>query len=594
MCGLSCIVDQNTKPVSKKEIQAMSSLVRHRGGDDNGIFMDKHIGLAHQRLAIIDLDKAAGQPMTFGQYSIIHNGEIYNYVELREALILKGYSFTTSSDTEVIIWAYAHWGKACVEQFRGMWSFIIYDKHEQILFCSRDRFGIKPLYYANVGDRFCLFSEIKQLKAFEDWKAVLNKKVAIEFLAFAYHDHSDETFFEGVLQVPKGNNLIYDLKTNAFTLQQYYHLNEFGDYSKKDFNVSKIEFERLMKASVELHLRADVPQGFTLSGGMDSSSIVGVARDLDREKELHSVSAVFSYKDIDESKYINKVAKLNSVDTRFVYSNFKEMLRLIDEVTYHQDEPVASASVIAQYLVFRMAKYNDLKVMLSGQGADEILSGYERFYGVYFKSLFRKSPLKAMVNMSRFLWHHNMGVKQIRARLHSRKQKNHSVYPNWLNVTDLSVNQLSSSKALDSQRAISLDMIYGNGLSALLHYEDRNSMAFSVESRVPFLDHHLVEFCMQLPEKYKIHHTKRKYILRESMKPYLPESVYKRYDKLGFATPQESWLKENDDMVSKMIKQTVEENPTIFNEQALHITDTQAIWRVLAFGRWVRVFEVEA
>ncbi len=596
MCGITGIVNQSNNPVDLEELRSANDLVSHRGPDGNGIYRDTNFALGHRRLAVIDLSEKGKQPMEYRGNIIIYNGEIYNYLELKEELKKWGYAFRSETDTEVILAAYDYWGEGCVNHFNGMWAFAIFDKKKNRLFCSRDRFGIKPFYYTLIDDKFCFASEIKQFTAITGWEAKMNQTRAYEFLVFGYHDHTNETFFKGVFQLKKGHNLVYNLDDHTFSFNCYYKL-PITFNTQISFNGAKEKFRKLFIDSIRLRLRSDVKVGSALSGGLDSSSVVGVINQIlkgeNKTKKQEAVSACFPGFEKDESLWIDEVVNKNRIKSHKVFPSFETLFDDLKRITWHQDEPIVGAGVIAQYHVFKTAKENGIKVMLDGQGADEILAGYEKFYLPNFKTLLKENPFRAILELFQFFKIHNIGPLAAFKAVDSFFKKKKKIKPDWLSSSfKIPAEELFIRSTDDTVQNTSINLLYEMGLSILLHYEDRNSLASSVESRLPFLDYRLVEFCLSLPDFFKINKAKRKYILRESMKKSLPEAVYKRFDKLGFATPQELWMKQFKTVFDEELKKAIKTSNGIINDKILESEDIDLVWRVIAFGKWVEAFNV--
>jgi asparagine synthase (glutamine-hydrolysing) len=606
MCGITGIIQQNKIAIMPSDLEQMNQLIQHRGPDDSGSFIHQSVGLAHRRLSILDASQKGHQPMKFQHLTITFNGEIYNFLELKQELTTAGFNFSTATDTEVILKAYSYWGEDCVQHFNGMWAFAILDTKRKELFCSRDRFGIKPLYYSVIDEKFCLASEIKQFTAIQNWQPTLNDQRAYEFLTYGWHNHTAETFFKDVFQLPQGCNLTYNLYTHQYTIKKYYHLKDRlqpSSYAKLSEKEAVHQFQNLFTDAVRLRQRADVKTGSALSGGLDSSSIVATIHErLNKNQKIQeTVSACFEDKRFDESEYIDAVATETKIKAHKVYPEAAQLWELLKKIIWHQDEPMASASSFAQYLVFEKAAKEGLKVMLDGQGADEILAGYDKFYAPHFKKLLLKKPLAAFKEFIQYFRLHDIFFRQIWQAAKPKTALDLSSYfhPSFQKNSD-SIFQRSPD---DSVQNCSLNMLKEVGLPVLLHYEDRNSMAHSVESRVPFLDYRLVEFSLSLPNHFKIKDGKRKYILRESMKDILPSKVYNRYDKMGFVTPQEIWMEENSAFILEKISDFLQKNTGIFTQHILAFATAVFekkerhqygfIWRILTFVLWMQVFEVK-
>ena len=386
MCGISGIIS-STGDLSK--IYSMNELIAHRGPDGSGYFFGDYISLGHRRLAIVDLSDSGHQPMSYlERYVIVYNGEVYNHIELRADLLKLGYTFNGKSDTEVILAAYDAWGVGCVNFFNGMWAFAIYDQLKKTVFCSRDRFGIKPLYFSQLDDVFAFGSEIKQLLGFQT-KIQVNNKVLVDFLVTGLSEHTNETFFEGIFTLPGGHNLVFDLSSFSYQIFKWYQMKD--DESLR--NLSEVEAVEAYRSgfvsSIEFRLRSDVLVGTCLSGGLDSSSDAAVAAQKFnassgiRFKGIHVKS---SEVESDESRFASMVADYNEIDLTVLTPTVEDFKKVIDEVIYCQEEPFPDTSIFMQYFV-KKARELGCVVMLDGQGCDETLLGYERCYPAYFLSL---------------------------------------------------------------------------------------------------------------------------------------------------------------------------------------------------------------
>jgi asparagine synthase (glutamine-hydrolysing) len=617
MCGISIIINRSNNSIDRAHIEAMTDIIAHRGPDNSGYYFGRNFAFGHRRLAIIDLSPLGHQPMHYlDRYTIVANGEIYNYLELRDELRRHGYRFRSQSDTEVTLAAYDQWGEECVSRFNGMWAFAIHDREKETIFCSRDRFGIKPFYYSEIGGAIVFASEIKQFTAIDGWRARLNKKRAYEFLIYGIRNHSDETLFDGVRQLPAGHNLTYDLRIHNHSIRKWYDLKDKRNRRKPDFETAKREFTDLFTDTVRLRLRSDVKVGSCLSGGLDSSSIVCVVNHLLREQNAHgkqeTVSSCFDISRYDEQKYIDAVAARTEVVSHRVFPRFDDLFSKLDKITWHQDEPFVSTSIFAQWEVFKAAGENRITVMLDGQGADELLGGYHIFYGKYLAGILSRGRIFRLKRETKRLRElQDYSIRQIVRSILG------NLPPNFLRKTARKINSNEISRAVrrdgmpDSSefwqaptrtmREESLAEIEFTHLPILLHYEDRNSMAHSIESRVPFLDYRLAEFALNLPDEYKIKNAAAKHILRESLREAIPESILNRRDKMGFVTPEEVWLKQNGTSFRKELEDTIRSSNGLINRNILDILDavTQGkrpfdftIWRFIAFGRWLKVFDV--
>jgi len=614
MCGIAGLFNNHSE-IDPGHLNAMRDIVSHRGPDGKGSILFGNIsspkvrdtgpvfgGLAHRRLAIIDLSDNAKQPMTTkdGRYWITYNGEIYNHIEVRDCLKMKGYHFVSKSDTEVILYAYNEWGVDCLERFRGMFAFAIVDLYQSKLFLARDRFGIKPLYYwiAPSGS-FAFGSEIKQFTVLPEWKAVLNYSRAKDYLETGTTDHTSETMFQGVSQLIGGHYIMIPLaRIKDIYPKQWFFLQKQNFIGSYQF--ASEQFSNLFEDSVRVHLRADVDVGSCLSGGLDSSSIVcQMNKILYRENYSYrqkTFSACSEFPEVDERFYIDKVIEHVDVDPHYVYPGISHLIKDMSKIIWHQDEPFGSSSIFAQWCVFEKAHQHGIKVILDGQGADEYLLGYHSFFNVHQANVFRN-----LFFINWMLDRYSMKKKgyPVMPLQHFIKQN----IPHNLRILLKRLigkpNYDLSDHGYTSVEAYSRDLILKMSLPMLLRYEDRNSMAHHIEARVPFVDHPLLNFGYNLPVHYKLHRAITKRPLRTEL---LPKIIRNRYDKIGFATPEPYWFCEHSPnffigMIDKAHKQSLG-----FISQK-HILQAKEIimqnqpfsflpWRVINFGEWIKTFKV--
>ena len=543
MCGIAGQYCYHGGTPDAGLLTRMSERLAHRGPDGEGTYIAGNIALAHRRLAIIDLSPDASQPMTSedGSLWLVYNGEIYNFLELRKELIAKGHRFHSKSDSEVILHAYEEWGAGCLARFNGMWAFALWDEKRQELFCARDRFGIKPFYYTQVGGTFLFASEIKALLAHPDAGKSPDDEMLGAYLAWGVLDHSEKTMFTGIFQLKPAHALVVT-REGCEPPFRYWDLKVNPDIS---FNREKVDaaahLRTLLEDSTRIHLRSDVPIGTCLSGGIDSSMLTVLINNLIRDEAPQSVgtrqktfSAVFSDKRFDESRYIDEVVSATGVDAERTEPTPDQLWEDIDRLVYIQDEPFGSLSIYAQYCVMQIAN-KKVKVVLDGQGADELLGGYLAYQGSYISGLTRKfywgTALAEMIGSARH--HRGFFTNAVRQILARKKRR----------------NLLKCAPPVIDRYRGSLDEVLSHELTstnlpALLHYEDRNSMAFSIESRVPYLDLHVVEYIASLPLSQKIKNGVTKVVLRKAARGLIPESIRCRMDKMGFVTPEEVWMKE--------------------------------------------------
>ena len=484
------------------------------------------VALAHRRLAILDVSEAGTQPMSGaeGRVWITYNGEIYNYIELRTELEQKGFRFETGTDTEVVLNAYVHWGADCVSRFNGIWAFAILDLRQRSLFCSRDRFGVKPFNYIFEKDgKFVFGSELKQLLPFV--QPQVNEQAVYEFLTAGSFDHSADTFFKGVCRLSPGHNLTIDLSTGTRKLVKYYM-----PVIELDADISPAsaahQFETLLSDSVRLQLRSDVSVGSCLSGGLDSTALVCLARDLIVAAggcvEQHAFSSHFDDPEANEREYMDAAIAASGVVSHIIEPTSDELMKDLGKLVWHQDEPFGSTSIFAQWRVYEAVHQAGIKVMLDGQGADEQLGGYLSFASLYFAELAAKGEwLRLLRETRRFAQNQNTswrGSLPLPGWLKGSRASDLAQF-NWLrpefgerHAADSEYSRFIQSGPFGAEEKLNnlcYAMVFHNNIPALLRYEDRNSMAWSVEARVPFLDHRLVEFVLSLPSSLKIR--KREY-----------------------------------------------------------------------------------
>jgi asparagine synthase (glutamine-hydrolysing) len=543
MCGIAGQYCFNETAPDTKLLSVMSERLAHRGPDGEGVHISGPVALAHRRLAIIDLSDEGLQPMTSedGTLWLVFNGEIYNFVELREELIEKGHRFHSRSDTEVILHAYEEWGHACLNRFNGMWAFALWDGPRQELFCARDRFGIKPFYYAHAGDSFLFASEIKALLAHPEVGTTPDDATLGTFLAWGVLDHSGRTMFDGILQLRPAHAMVVT-NDGAQPPFRYWNVkvNEAICSAIPDAEVAA-KLRSLLHDATNIHLRSDVAIGTCLSGGIDSSALTAIINGLIREEAPASVGArqktfsvVFSDKRFDESRYIDEIVAATGVDAHRVEPSPETLWDDIDRLVYMQDEPFGSLSIYAQYCVMRLAR-EQVKVVLDGQGADELLAGYLAYQGSYIGGLLRSFHLlTGCREIIGSLTHHRGFFHSSLQQLFVRKARRA-----LLKCIAPPVNRYGGRL-----EEVLFRELTSTNLPALLHYEDRNSMAFSIESRVPFLDVRFVEYVALLPLDQKIRSGITKIALRSAIRGIVPESIRCRMDKMGFVTPEEVWMKE--------------------------------------------------
>jgi len=558
MCGICGIIKFNNELVQEAPIRSMMRLMKHRGPDDEGVFLENSVGLGFVRLSIIDLSHNGHQPKLSldERYVIVFNGEIFNYIELREELKKNGIVFNTQTDTEVLLNAYIYWGEDCLNHFNGMWAFVIYDRNEKKYFGARDRHGIKPLYYLRTDDYFAFCSEIPPLLSLLGQKPSPDYQSIFDFLVFNRTDQNENTFFAEVKKIQHGNKFTFNPDLNKrngsqISIVKWYDLRKHVSLVQGFKDPS--EFKALFSSAVGLRLRSDVPVGVCLSGGLDSSSIVSVLLKDFHKKDLITFSAVYSQgQKGDETKYIKEYSQILK-NMFYVTPDATTLGNDLKKFVIVHGEPIPTTSPYAQFKVMELAQ-GKVVVTLDGQGADEQLAGYHDFFAYYFKDLLRQAKiLKLIKEILFYLVNHRsfFGLKafvffllpkwlKTNIRISEKKYLNKVFSDKYKKTNAVSGNQYASKSLKDAL----LDH-FEFKLEHLLKWEDRNSMCFSLEARVPFLDYRLVEKVLATPSEMIIKNGATKYILREAMKGILPETIRIRRDKVGFDTPQAEWFRTN-------------------------------------------------
>lgn len=553
MCGICGIINFNNEQVQEALVRKMMKLQKHRGPDDEGVFLEDNVGLGFVRLSIIDLSPAGHQPMFSHdeRYVVVYNGEIFNYIELKDELKKLGYSFRTNTDTEVLLASYFEWGEGCLDKFNGMWAFVIFDRKKKEIFVSRDRYGIKPFYYYVNDDSFAFASEIPPLLSLLPGKPTADKQSIYDYLVFNRTDQTERTFFGEIKKLQHGHNLtIHTNQSINQSIRKWYDLRERVYYSE-GFK-SPEEFRDMFASSIGLRLRSEVPVGVCLSGGLDSSSIASVLLKDHRKNDLNTFSAIYQKGQYgDESEFIEEyrgqVANMN-----FITPSAESLLNDIPAFVRAHGEPIPSTSPYAQFKVMELAKKNVI-VTLDGQGADEMLAGYHYFFGFYFKDLLTSFKwLLLLKEMGAYLKNHKslfglgtFGYFLLPASLKNSSRVSEKGYLDQDFVSSYSKgNSIASGLYASGSLHEALLDHFEYKLEHLLKWEDRNSMWFSLEARVPFLDYRLVERTLSLPPGKVIKNGVTKHILREAMKGGIPEKIRIRKDKTGFETPQAEWFRE--------------------------------------------------
>ncbi|HEY0059372.1 MAG TPA: asparagine synthase (glutamine-hydrolyzing) [Flavisolibacter sp.] len=579
MCGIAGIIS-GTGHVMQR-LKSATYVLRHRGPEGEGFFTNEKATalLGHQRLCIIDLSPAAKQPMSYaGRYTIVYNGELYNYIELRAELEQKGFGFTSSSDTEVVVASYAAYGAECLQRFDGAFSLAIWDEEAQVLFAARDRFGEKPFYFARNGEELFFASEMKALWAGGVQRTV-NEKMVYNFLTIGYTSNPfdpAETFFEGVYKLPAASFLTYDLSGKEISVERYWTLQPAEDAISEDEAIEK--FDHLFSTSVRLRLRSDVLVGTSLSGGLDSSAIVAYCHATGNAQYSHQCfTAAFPGYEKDERPFASVVATQFDLKHHIVEINATHIPDLMAEAMQHQEEPIGSASALAQFGVYKAARAQGVTVLLDGQGADEILGGYGKYYQWYWQELYRndrsawrrEQDAAKTLGLSQVLGLKGKGAAlfpHLAFALQQGRMKASAYRSPHLQRDFVFRNKESLYYSLPLEGSLNSALYFNTvnyGLEELLRLADRNSMASSVEVRLPFLSHELVEFLFTLPAHLKIRDGWTKWLLRKAVETKLPKEIVWRKDKVGFEPPQKEWMQ------NPQVAQSIREGKGLLAEKGI-------------------------
>lgn len=599
MCGIAGMIMKENFLPEMSQLRSMSDAAKHRGPDGEGFYIDGKVGLGHRRLSIIDLSALGAQPMTYAGNIITYNGEIYNYIEIRETLKAKGYTFKSESDTEVILAAYCEWGTECVHRFNGMWAFAIHDKKKGLVFMSRDRFGVKPFHYCFTENSFLFSSEIRQLLT-QLPKRKVDRQILFDFVFLGHHHHTNHTFFENILSLDPGHQIIYDLAKDSFTVSKWYSLEMNNNFRSLSFEDAQKLFEETLNKSIHLRLRADVQVGTCLSGGLDSSYIATVAAKEYNGKAKEKFTAITAKsieKASDESAFAEMVVNKAGLNWKVTSPLKEDMQHVMDDVIEAQEEPFGGPSVIMQYFVMREAKNSSCKVLLDGQAGDEALLGYDRYYAAYFLqqkslmdkvksyfSIIKNSKLNFITLFFYIVYFNNARVRAVRQlRRNSFVRKDFKSYFNLKLLEEIA----ESSKNISTLQLLEITKIQ---LQKLFKYEDRNSMRFSIEARVPFADYNVMELAYSLPFAYKANNGWSKYILRKSAAGKLPDEITWRRIKFGFRAP-ENWMVNKASMMS-VIKESEFLNAFINKDKISSGTDDISLWKLYNLAVWSKKFNV--
>ena len=604
MCGIAGFI--NTSKDKKKIIKAMTDKIIHRGPDAEGFYVDNDIALGHRRLSIIDLSKG-DQPIYNEDKSVvvIFNGEIYNYLELQTELKKKGHKFKTNCDTEVLVHGYEEWKENMPKKLRGMFAFAIYDIKNKTLFLARDNFGIKPLYYYENNNTFMFASEIKSFLVHPDFKKELNKDLIAPYLSFSFTP-TKETLFKGVYRVDPGTSLI--VKNGKVTTKRYYKL----EFNQKDMSYEKAvsDIDKLMKESVEKHMISDVEVGSFLSSGVDSSYLVALAR----PDKTYTVG--YSNKKYNEIEYAKELTKELNINNTSKIITKDEYLKIIPKIMYHLDEPTSDPAAVALYFVAKLAS-KDVKVVLSGEGADEFFGGYNTYHNEFDLSWYSKVPyfirhtvavicshlpevrgINFLVRRGMKLEDNYIGVSKVFSEKETSKfMKFKTKYKNK-DITKEVYDEFKDKDNVTKMQAIDINFWL---IKDILQKADRMTMASSLEGRVPFIDKEVFSYASSLPFPYKVTKENTKVALRDAAKKVIPTEAYKK-KKLGFPVPLRDWMKEDDfykeikDTFNKDYSKEIFDNKYINNLLEKHVNNKKdnykKVWTIYCFLKWYEVYFV--
>ncbi|EGQ8224089.1 TPA: asparagine synthase (glutamine-hydrolyzing) [Vibrio cholerae] len=610
-------------------VQSSLDLIQHRGPDHSSFYKYVVDGgwvyLGHTRLSIIDLTDSASQPFRSrcGGYVLIFNGEIYNYKEIKEELIDLGCSFETNSDTEVLLYALMIWGVECLSRLIGMFSFVFYEQQQEKLLLVRDAFGIKPLFYSINDGEITFGSEIRALLSLKNEKARPNLQRAYDYLVHGDYDSTQESFVDGVFHLSPAHYFTFDLKTKTASKPERWWQPVISTNNNISFDDAVSQLRTLFLDSVRLHLRSDVPLGVALSGGIDSSAVVSTIRYLEPSLPIKTFSYIASDSRISEEKWVDLLNEKIGAIAHKVVANQDEMREDLDAMLLMQGEPFGGTSIYAQYRVFKLAKESGVKVTLDGQGADELLAGYSGYPGHRLLSIIERQGWLAAHRYAK-RWSKSPGRSYALAWQYlgriilpdslyelARKKMGRDFQPAWLNIDYLRQRDVEfkekratlkqENKGVRVKEALA-NSLTGRGLSSLLRHGDRNSMAFSIESRVPFLTLPLAEFLLSLPENYLVSDDgMTKHVFREAMRGIMPDSHLDRKDKIGFATPESTWLLNMVDVMKEWISDAPElpflDKSELLKEFQQVVEGSKSfdgrVWRWVNYLRWCTLMGVE-
>lgn len=629
MCGLTGIINLTSSYQELyKKTHNMYSTLRHRGPDDKGFFIDTElpVALGHRRLAIIDPEHGK-QPMTTedGLLTIVLNGAIYNYFELRRQLIQLGHPIHSYSDTEILLYAYRHWGDDCVNHLLGMFAFAIWDKKNRKLFCARDRIGIKPFYYFFTEDKFVFASEIKAILAEGTLTATSNPEGLKDYLTFQFC-LGEKTLFKDILKLQPGHCLTIEIDQQRLSLNMrpYWDVTyEIDTTHDETWFVDNLAI--LIEDAISMHLRSDVPLGAHLSGGLDSSFVVSQAAKLLTDERIKTFTGAFNHgHQFDETSYARLVAEASNTNYFEIYIPEQDFSNILPRLMYMMDEPVAGPGLIPQYYVSQKAA-EQVKVVLGGQGGDEIFIGYSRYMVAYLEKALLGAidetmnqskyavSLESLVPNLSLLKNYRPMLKQFWSNglfdSHDKRYFNlidRSTQMKSVIATDALTGDYSPFASFQSifnregLHSLINQMTYFDlkaSLPALLHVEDRTSMAASIESRVPLLDHRIIEFMARIPPNIKFAGGRMKHLFKEAVRNTIPTPILARKDKMGFPTPISQWVSgSGNEFVKDILLSSNARHRGLYNME--HIESAiqnehefgRAVWGLLCLELWHKTY----
>lgn len=624
MCGILGGVWKQADHSLEERVKSALLTIKHRGPNDSGYDITpvhgSYLVLGHTRLSIIDLSSAGHQPMYSNdrKYSVIFNGEIYNYRELRGELIALGYAFRSDSDTEVLLAAWQYWKEASISRFVGMFAFVLFEHESGVIHCVRDAYGIKPFFYCREGSDLIFASEVSALKALKCKSVELNWQRSYDYLVHGDYDSNDQTFFEGVFHLPPGHIFSFHIASGEISAPRPWFTPSLEQRTDLSFADAADELRELFLNNIRLHLRSDVPLGAALSGGVDSSAVVCAMRHVEPHMPIHTFSYVAKGSSLSEEHWVDQVSTHVGATAHKVVVSPAELIRDLDDMIRVQGEPFGTTSIYAQYRVYQLAKEKGITVTLDGQGADEMLAGYSGYPGQRIRSMIERGEF---IRAAKFLgeWSKwpgrslKLGIGTALGQFTSGKLNDllhridgKSNTPLWLNASALADAQVVRG---NSRRICGINIkgrrvtaelaasLHTRGLQHLLRHGDRNSMRFSIESRVPFLTTGLSEFLLSLPENFLISdHGETKHIFRAAMRGIVPEQILNRRDKVGFETPEKDFIVANSDVLRVWLSESLD-LPFLNGEKLIKEFDdvvagrarfTSQVWRWVNFYRWYR------